>query len=100
MRVCGAALAGECVSAPGACARYHLYLRPSTEDIIRRVYPVRTGATARVLPSGVVEYRGNVARGGFSGFGVMTWRGDSVYVGNWWAGRRHGLGMLLAYLED
>ena len=93
VRVCQDALKGVCGEQPMSCTRYHAYVRPSTMEIIRRIYPVEIGDSQRVMPSKVVEYKGHISNCGFNGFGVMTWKHKAVYMGWWRENRRHGLGI-------
>lgn len=75
-----------------ACRKYHVYVRPATQEIIRSLYPIITGLRTRTLAGGAV-ISGNVARDQFSGYAVMTWRDGSTYMGDWAAGQRHGFGI-------
>lgn len=77
------------------CTRYHVYVRPSTADLIRKLYPVETGTIIKVLTSGS-QYDGNTKRGLFHGYGVYTWPGRKrcMYMGDWWEGVRQGFGTL------
>lgn len=93
VRVCQDALRGACKGEPLSCPRYHVYVRPSTVEIINRIYPVDTWDGTRVMPSKAVEYRGHITTSGFNGYGVMTWKGKAVYMGWWKENRRHGPGI-------
>ena len=35
-----------------SCKGYHPYIRPPTNEIIKRLYPIRKGRTTKVFPSG------------------------------------------------
>lgn len=37
------------------CSMYHPYVRPSTADIVERLYPKRNGDRAKVYPSGAMQ---------------------------------------------
>ena len=93
VRICQDALTGACSAEHLSCARYHVYVRPSTMDIIRRIYPVQIGDSSRLMPSRAVEYKGHISNSGFEGYGVMTWKKKAVYMGWWRENKRHGLGI-------
>jgi len=84
---------GECLCTAGReCLNYHIYIRPSTLDIVRRVYPIKKGVKKVVKPSGA-KIEGQVEGGDFNGYGTMTWPEGSVYVGDWCNGSREGWGI-------
>ena len=58
-QVCPSALAaslggGDPCPSGQRCKMYHPYVRPSTEDIVARLYPKRNGERAKVYRSGAV----------------------------------------------
>jgi hypothetical protein len=73
------------------CKDYHVYIRPSTQAIILSVYPVQTGR--RTKDFGTARLTGNVRRGEFDGYGVMTWRNGAMYMGDWARSKRNGWGL-------
>lgn len=74
-----------------ACKYYHVYIRPSTEEIILAMYPTQTGHRSKAF--GTAKLVGNVLRGEFDGYGVMTWRNGATYMGDWAQSRRNGWGL-------
>jgi hypothetical protein len=99
------------------CNKYHCYIRPSTQEIIAKMYPKRNGlrqkeAKSGMLTSGTVEneifrgyciiewtngdvYSGEVKNNYRDGWGI--WRsadGTKEYLGNWERGQRSGWGIL------
>lgn len=59
LQVCPDALAavlgdGEPCTSGKSCRKYHPYVRPSTTEIIARLYPKRNGERTKVYPSGAV----------------------------------------------
>eukprot|EP00606_Chrysophyceae_sp_TOSAG23-5_P000211 GSChrysophyteH2.ASY1.ANO1.1439.1 assembled CDS len=73
------------------CKKYHIYIRPSTRDIILRIYPKTEGEKSKILPSGA-EITGNLHDNKLQGFGVMTWANGSTYSGAWKDDLRSGYG--------
>ena len=77
----------------GGCTLYHQYIRPSTRDIILKMYPTEVGEKCAVLPFGAT-LQGQVSRGGkFNGYGTLTWRSGAVFMGDFVDGVREGLGI-------
>lgn len=76
----------------GSCPNYHIYIRPSTRDIILRIYPKKKGENCKVMPSGA-EVTGTRVEGKLHGFGVMTWASGATYSGDWKNDQREGLGI-------
>lgn len=76
----------------GNCPRYHIYIRPSTRDIILRVYPKKVGENMKVMPSGA-EIKGTLKGNKLNGYGVMTWATGATYAGNWVNDQRDGWGI-------
>lgn len=74
------------------CPFYHIYMRPSTQEIIRRIYPIQEGAKMKVLPSGA-QIDGNLKDNQLSGYGVMTWLSGASYAGDWKNDVRDGFGI-------
>ena len=93
VRICQDALSGSCSADHLCCPLYHIYIRPSTIEIIRRIYPVKIGETLKLMPSGAVEYRGHISNSGFNGYGTMNWKNKAVYMGYWENNKRHGFGI-------
>ena len=73
------------------CRDYHVYIRPTTADIILAMYPIMTGRKSKDF--GTAKLVGNVYRGEFDGYGVMTWRNGSTYIGDWKHSKRDGWGV-------
>jgi len=78
--------------AAGNCKKYHIYIRPSTKDIILRIYPREEGEKSKLLPSGA-EITGNLHNNKLQGYGVMNWVNGSTYCGNWQDDLRSGFGI-------
>ena len=76
----------------GECNKYHIYIRPSTKDIILRIYPKEEGEKSKLLPSGA-EITGNLHNNKLQGYGVMTWVNGATYSGNWHNDLREGFGI-------
>ena len=74
-----------------ACRNYHVYIRPSTQEIILAIYPILTGR--KIKDFGSARLVGNVFRGLFDGYGVMTYGDGSMYMGDWKLSKREGWGM-------
>jgi hypothetical protein len=91
--MCSEYICGTCASDHIKCTKYHIYIRPDTADIIRRIYPIQVGNRTKVFAAGDVEFKGKVSCTGFHGYGVMTWKAKAMYVGNWEENRRHGFGI-------
>lgn len=75
-----------------ACRSYHMYLRPSTQQIIRALYPISSGHKHKLFPSGATLH-GNAVNDVFQGYGTMHWASGAVYMGDWANGVRHGRGV-------
>jgi hypothetical protein len=88
----GGATAGCYCQQGRLCKKYHLYVRPSTREIIMKIYPRENGEMTKHYLSGA-RLHGNVVRKEFVGYGVMTWPSRAVYIGDWRGGKRHGLGI-------
>ena len=92
-----------CPNWPGECSRgdlcdfYHTYIRPSTEDIIEKIYPRQDGVKTKSYMRGA-HLKGVVKEGKFSGYGVFHWRNGASYIGDWLENRRHGKGANLPLL--
>ena len=56
VEVCEAAMCGSCPQEHEAdCEKYHIYIRPATIEIIRRMYPIKvTAALLIVLSSALI----------------------------------------------
>ena len=78
------------------CKNYHIYVRPSTMEICRRMYPMRRGHKTTLLDSGA-RIDGNVYDGLFNGYGTMTWENGDVYVGDWKNDLREGWGVFTSH---
>lgn len=74
------------------CTSYHVYMRPSTTEIIRALYPIRCGKRQKNYESGA-KLVGNVRNDEFDGYGTMTWENGAVYMGDWKNNLRHGFGI-------
>eukprot|EP01041_Mallomonas_annulata_P004496 gene4496-8946_t len=76
-----------------SCDFYHCYIRPSTIDIIERIYPKKKeGIKSKAFASGSTM-KGNVKEGKYTGYGVYTWPTGATYVGDWEGDKRHGRGI-------
>ena len=76
----------------GGCTKYHIYIRPSTRDIILRIYPKRKGENMKVMPSGAAV-KGTLKANKLNGYGVMTWATGATYAGDWVNDQRAGWGI-------
>ncbi len=76
----------------GECDKYHIYIRPSTKDIILRIYPREEGEKSKLLQSGA-EITGTLHNNKLQGYGVMTWVNGATYSGNWSDDLREGFGI-------
>jgi len=105
------------------CSDYHLYIRPTTAEIILMIYPIENGIKSKLLPGGAVYkgayvaqllkrslfmkikfyycifiltffFVGNVLHDKFNGYGSCTWKDGSTYVGDWEDNSKHGKGIL------
>jgi hypothetical protein len=74
------------------CRNYHIYIRPSTQEIIRKLYPIEKGEKEKVFASGC-RLEGEVKNGQFEGYGIMTYNDGSCYMGDWVNNRREGFGI-------
>jgi hypothetical protein len=54
------------------CPNYHVYIRPSTRDLILKIYPLQHGVKARDYKSGA-RHEGHVKGSKLNGYGVMHW---------------------------
>ena len=83
----------DCKYGPtNSCPYYHVYVRPSTRDIILRLYPLQSGIKAKLYSSGA-KFEGHVKRNVIQGYGVLHWANDSVYIGDFENNLRHGIGI-------
>jgi hypothetical protein len=74
------------------CTSYHVYVRPSTTDIILAMYPIRCGHRTQIYPNGS-KLIGNVRDDKFNGYGTMIWENGDIYMGDWKENQRHGFGI-------
>ena len=74
------------------CPKYHIYVRPTTEKIIRTLYQKAKGNRYKTFKSGAT-LDGEVYDDQYNGMAVMSWPNGSTYVGNWKDDMRHGLGI-------
>ena len=74
------------------CPKYHVYVRPSTEKIIRSLYQKSVGDKFKTFKSGAT-LDGEVYDDKYNGKAVMTWPNGSTYVGSWKNDLRHGIGI-------
>jgi hypothetical protein len=79
------------------CTKYHVYVRPTTLEIIRNIYPVVKGLKSKTFANGA-KLTGNVNYTVLSGYGIMKWPNGSTYLGDWFENKRHGFGVYR--LED
>lgn len=82
---------GGCVHG-AQCSKYHIYIKPSVQEIISKIYPIEKGTKTKKFRGGA-NFNGNVKRGKFDGYGVMVWNDSSTYLGNWQNNMRHGFGV-------
>jgi hypothetical protein len=75
------------------CSNYHVYIRPSTQAIIHKLYPKETGFKHKTFFKQKAELIGHAKMGLINGYGRMTWSNGSVYVGDWVNELRQGIGM-------
>lgn len=75
-----------------SCRNYHIYVRPSTEEIITSLYPISSGHKRMDFPSGA-RLLGNAVNNIFQGYGSITWPDGSIFLGDWKDGKRHGKGI-------
>lgn len=75
-----------------SCRYYHTYVRPSTQEIILSLYPMKIGHTRREFEGGAV-YVGSIDDNRFNGYGTMHWSHGAVYMGDWKNNLRHGFGI-------
>jgi hypothetical protein len=92
--LCVPALSGACARTRlKDCRHYHTYVRPSTENMIDRLYPVQGDKKTTFFASGAV-LKGKVNRQHvYSGFGVLSYPDTSTFMGNWSDNLRHGFGL-------
>jgi hypothetical protein len=102
-----------CTLAPSnSCPYYHIYLRPSTRELILKLYPLQQGIKVKTFISGA-RHEGHVRGARLNGYGVMTWGGKAqghvntkaqadaqlstlngaVYIGDFKDDLRDGLGI-------
>ena len=74
------------------CKNYHIYIRPTTQEIIRKLYPIERGEKEKMFASGC-RLEGEVVKGRFEGYGIMTYNDGSTYMGDWADNRREGFGI-------
>jgi hypothetical protein len=82
----------QCCERGEECPNYHTYVRPSTVDLIKKIYPIKAGHRRQVFKSGAV-CEGNVKNDQSHGYATMTWRSGAVYMGDWNRGQRDGFGI-------
>lgn len=75
-----------------SCNYYHVYIRPSTQELIFKIYPIENGVTSKSYRSGA-EIKGNMRRQEFMGYGIFSWANGSVYLGDFYNSLRHGFGI-------
>jgi len=75
------------------CKDFHVYVRPTTEEIIQLLYPTSTGRKIKEYGKSDAKFFGNVLKGIMSGYGVITWRNGSTYMGDWEDNKKHGWGI-------
>lgn len=75
------------------CVNYHVYVRPSTQAIIQRIYPKTNGIKSKTFHHNRAQLTGQVKRGVFEGYGRMQWSSGAVYLGDWIGERREGFGI-------
>ena len=66
--------------------------RPTTEEIIRTVYPKRNGPQRRVFENGTIQ-DGTAVENIFEGRGTLRWPGGKSFVGEFRGGHRHRPGI-------
>ena len=86
-------------SAGKACQSYHVYIRPSTKDIILRIYPIEQGQRTKVFPSGA-KLDGYMSKRAFNGWGTLTWINGSAYMGDFKNNIRCGFGIYRSNIGD
>eukprot|EP00636_Phaeomonas_parva_P016807 CAMPEP_0118875172 /NCGR_PEP_ID=MMETSP1163-20130328/16333_1 /TAXON_ID=124430 /ORGANISM="Phaeomonas parva, Strain CCMP2877" /LENGTH=1131 /DNA_ID=CAMNT_0006810633 /DNA_START=77 /DNA_END=3472 /DNA_ORIENTATION=+ len=74
------------------CKCYHPYVRPTTEEIIQKIYPISNGFKTITLASGAT-LQGNAINDEISGWGVMRWPNGDVYFGQINKNKREGIGL-------
>lgn len=96
--LCVPALRGECRRERiKDCHHYHTYIRPSTENIIDRLFPVQGDKMTKFFSGGAV-LKGKVNRERvYNGFGVLSWPNSSTYMGFWTDNKRNGFGMFRSH---
>lgn len=82
----------QCCELGEDCPNYHTYVRPSTIDLIKKLYPIKAGRRRQVFKSGAV-CEGNAKNDQVHGYATMTWRSGAVYTGDWHRGQRDGFGI-------
>lgn len=75
------------------CPNYHLYIRPSTEQIIRQVYPLAYGIKEKTFYHNRAHLKGYVKNNTFEGYGHMHWSNGAIYLGDWVGEQRQGFGI-------
>jgi hypothetical protein len=82
----------QCCEHGDECANYHTYIRPSTAELIKKIYPIKAGKRRQVFKSGAVA-EGNAKNDQMHGYATMTWTSGAVYMGDWIRGKRDGFGI-------
>lgn len=75
------------------CPNYHMYIRPSTQEIIRRIYPLSNGIKEKQFYHNRAHLKGFVKNNVFQGYGQMHWSTGAVYLGDWVGEQRQGFGI-------
>lgn len=91
VEVCPLWLSGKCPNG-NKCDLYHLYIRPSTAEIIKRIYPIQEGTGKKYFQSGAT-LEGKVKGSNFHGYGIMHWTSGASYLGDWKNSQRDGFGI-------
>jgi hypothetical protein len=89
--ICENGMKSDCEFAE-KCDCYHIYTRPSTDEIIKRLYKKAKGNNLKRFESGAT-LDGEVAGNLYCGHAVMTWPNGSTYVGQWKEDLRDGMGL-------
>ena len=82
----------QCCEHGHECEKYHTYIRPSTIDLIKKIYPIKAGRRRQVFKSGAV-CEGNAKNDRMHGYATMAWTSGAVYMGDWHKGKRSGFGI-------
>jgi hypothetical protein len=82
---------GKCLDGLN-CTKYHSYVRPSTQEIVMRMYPKRNGMRQIESRSGMLT-SGHVTNEIFQGYGIIEWNNGDAYCGNITDNLREGYGI-------